>query len=91
MVLELATRPHISFDFTLVELFAFADYGVVCQMHAFIVDLRNVIVNWRKSNIALVVDPYGQWVPVCDQHPLSYIELLPLDQQWVLDVFLHYI
>ena len=90
MFLELFTRPHIAFDFAFIELFALADDCVVGEMHVLVVESGDVIVDGREPDVALVVYPHGQRVPVSDEHPLPDVELLPAHDQRVLDVLLHH-
>ena len=89
VVAEFIAGPHIAFDLAILELFGLGHDSVVRQVHILIGYLLNVVVDGRESDVALPVDPYGQGVPIGDEHPLANIELLPEDQHRVLDVLLH--
>ena len=53
-----------------------------------IIYLVEIKIGSREANVGLRIDPNCQWVPVCDEHPLSDVELATLHYQRVLDVLL---
>ena len=89
VVTELIAGPHIAFDLAVLELFRLGHHSVVSQVHILIGYLLNVVVDGRESDVALPVDPYGQGVPIGDEHPLANVKLLTEYQHRVLDVLLH--
>ena len=62
------------------------DNAIVGQVRK-LIGAFGIVVHTCHSNVALFIDPNGQRVPVCDQYPLPYIELLILNDQWILNVF----
>jgi hypothetical protein len=88
VVTELIAGPHVAFNFTLEELITLRDYGVIGQMHAFVVELGYVVVYWRKSYITFFIYPYCQRVPISNKDPLTDIELLFANDQRILYIFL---
>ena len=47
-----------------------------------------VVIQGSKSEIAFIIDPYSQWVPISNQYPLSDVKLFPIDNQRIFNVFL---
>lgn len=54
-----------------------------------IVDVVQGILIVGEAQIALLVKPYLRRGKILDKHPLSDVELPPLNQKWILNVFLH--
>ena len=63
--------------------------AIICQMGVFIGALR-IIVSRCKPHIAFLVGPYCQWVPICNQNPLSDVELPALYNQWIFYILLYH-
>ena len=63
------------------------DDAVVGQVGCPRVALR-VILGRCQSDIALIVGPDGEWVPISNKYPLSDVKLARVDDQWIFDVLL---
>jgi hypothetical protein len=87
---ELLVRPHrllhelLRVDFAVVLL-----DRVVGEMGEFVVEFGRVVFLQAEPEVELGVDPYFGRGVVFDQYPLSDIELASVDDEWILDVFLH--
>jgi hypothetical protein len=75
MSTEFIAAPHVTFDLGLVKLVTVLYYGIVCQVHIFIIVVIRIIIYWRKSDVTLSINPNSKRVPICDKYPLSNIEL----------------
>jgi hypothetical protein len=58
-------------------------------VHKLVVNPRRVIVIRREPQVALVKVPNLEWLPAGHHHPLSNVELLIQNDEWVLDVLLN--
>ena len=50
-------------------------YTIVGKMGVSVGDIIETEVSSWESNIVLGIEPDGEWIPVCDDYPLSDIEL----------------
>ena len=41
-------------------------------------DLIEVKISGRESDVGFSITPYGEWVPICDKHPLPDVKLSAL-------------
>ena len=86
--------PHVVGDhvlaFFLFLILAFAAFsdGSIRQVLKLVLCIVGIVVLRREPNIGLPVQPDGQWLNTRDDHPLSNVEFLPKDHQWLLDVLL---
>lgn len=87
VISKLLTAPHVAFDFVVVEFGVLFLDGVVCQVVFSGLGLGIIFLN-AKSNIALIIQPNSQRIPVGHEHPLANIKFSALHDQWVFDAFL---
>lgn len=85
---EFLTAPHVAFDLIVLELGKLLLHRVVGQMILSGVCLR-IILLYAKTNVAFVVAPYCERVPISNKYPLPNIKLPPLNNERILYAFLN--
>ena len=90
MVAEFVHGPYIFLIFLLFFRFfltEFFDQAVVGQMGE-IGFVGGVVIQKSKPDVALVIYPHSQRIPICDEHPLSDVEFLTRNYERILYIFL---
>lgn len=80
IILKLLVCPHVLLGQQWVPravLVVLLD-GVVGQVYGLIKVLQRVLLG-AETEVAVLVEPDGQGVPVSDQEPLPYVELTVID------------
>ena len=101
LTLELAEVQNVVILFFFVVIFVLAavlilvflvddllDNAVVGQVGGPRVALR-IILGRCQSDIALIVGPDGERVPISNKYPLSDVKLARVDDQWIFNVLLN--
>lgn len=88
MIGKLLTTPHIAFNIIIIEFGKLLLDRVVCQMVLPRLSLRIVLLH-AKTNVAFIVAPNGERIPIGHQHPLTDVKLPSFDNERILNTLLN--
>ena len=74
IVIELVNVPHVALNFLIIVFGVFGN-GVVGEVGVLVADFRVFVVLSSESDVALLIEPDCQGIPVGDQYPLPDVEL----------------
>ena len=80
VIFELFVSPHVLLrkQWVTRTVLVVLLYGIVRQMYGLIKVLQRVFLR-AETEVAVLIEPDGQWVPIRYQEPLTDVELTVVD------------